>query len=188
MRLLWQRMLRTILVALDDSPYTEAATSLAIDWGQRFEARLLGLGILDTAAIAKPEATPLGASSFKKERDGARIVDTHLRVQSFLTKFQERCSAANVKAEVFEDVGNPAANILRGAHRCDIVMLGRETHFHLDAQQSDATVAQVLRGSPRPLVVVPPDLRAGEGILVAWRREGSGAHTADIPTSGPGQR
>ena len=31
-------MLRTVLVALDDSPYTEVATSLAIDWAKRFGA------------------------------------------------------------------------------------------------------------------------------------------------------
>jgi nucleotide-binding universal stress UspA family protein len=161
-------MLRTILVALDDSPYTDTATTLAIEWGKRFDARLLGLGILDTASIARREAVPLGASSFKKERDGARIVDTQSRVQSFLSKFQERCSSAGVAAEVFEDVGNPAVNILRGAHRCDVVMLGRETHFHLDAQEREATVAQVLRGSPRPIVIVPPKLPQGEGVIVAY--------------------
>src|SRR5947209_4170206 len=118
-------MLRTILVALDDSPYTQTATSLAIDWGLRFKARLLGLGLLDTASIARPEAVPLGSTSFKKERDGAKIVDTHGRVQTFLSKFQERCTAAGVAAEVFEDIGDPATNILRGAHRCDVVVMGR---------------------------------------------------------------
>src|SRR5215510_3771447 len=177
MRLLWQRMLRTILVALDDSPYTETATSLAVEWGQRFNARLLGLGILDTASIARPESVPLGASSFKKERDSARIVDAHGRVQSFLAKFQERCAAASVRAEVFEDVGNPAANIIRGAHRCDVVMIGRETRFHHETQQSDATVAQVLRNTPRPIVVVPPQRSQGEGIMVAYGGGREVAHT-----------
>ena len=161
-------MLKTILVALDSSPYTETVTSLAIEWGNRFGARLLGLGILDTASIAGREPIPLGASSFKKERDVARIVDTHSRVQTILSKFQERCSAGGVIADVFEDVGNPAVNILRQAHRCDIVMLGRETHFHLDAQQSDATLSEVLRGCPRPVVVVPPELPKGEGVIVAY--------------------
>jgi nucleotide-binding universal stress UspA family protein len=161
-------MLKTILIALDDSPYTQTATSLAIDWATRHKARLLGLGLLDTASIARPEAVPLGAGSFKKERDGDRIVNTHGRVQGFLTKFQERCEAAGVTAEVFEDIGDPAANILRGAHRCDVVIIGRETHFHLERQQPDATVAQVLRGSPRPIVVVPPELPAGEGVVVAY--------------------
>ena len=161
-------MLRTILVALDDSPYTDTATTLAIEWAKRFDARLLGLGILDTASIARAEAIPLGASSFKKERDGARIKDTEGRVQGFLSKFQERCSSAGVTAEVFQDVGNPAANIVRGAHRCDVVMLGRETHFHLDTKEREATVAEVLRGSPRPIVVVPPELSQGEGVVVAY--------------------
>jgi nucleotide-binding universal stress UspA family protein len=170
-------MLRTILVALDDSPYTDTATRLAIDWGKRFKARLLGLGLLDTAAIGRGEAVPLGASSFKRERDSARIVDTHGRVQGFLSKFQERCSSEGVAVEVFEGVGNPAANILRAAHRCDVVMIGRETHFHLDAQKHEATVAQVLRESPRPVVIVPPKLPAGEGVLLAYGGGREVAHT-----------
>jgi len=170
-------MLRTVLVALDDSPYTDTATTLAIEWGKRFKARLLGLGILDTAAIGRGEAVPLGASSSKKERDSARIVDTHGKVQGFLSKFQERCSSEGVAVEVFEDVGNPAANILRAAHRCDVVMLGRETHFHLDSQKHEATVAQVLRESPRPIVVVPPKLPDGEGILIAYGGGREVAHT-----------
>jgi len=36
-------MLRTTLVALDDSDYGEAAAVLAIDWARRHGARLLGL-------------------------------------------------------------------------------------------------------------------------------------------------
>jgi nucleotide-binding universal stress UspA family protein len=170
-------MLRTILVALDGSPYTETVTSLAIDWGMRFGARLLGLGILDIDSIAGREAVPIGGSSYKKERDGARIVDTHGRVQSVLSQFQERCSAAGVSADIFEDVGNPAVNILRHAHGCDVVMLGRETHFHFDTKQSDATLSEVLRGCPRPIVVVPPELQAGEGVIVAYGGGREVAHT-----------
>jgi nucleotide-binding universal stress UspA family protein len=55
-------MLRSILVALDDSAYAEMATSLAIEWATRFKARLLGLGILDKPSITSGELVPLGAS------------------------------------------------------------------------------------------------------------------------------
>jgi nucleotide-binding universal stress UspA family protein len=39
-------MLRAILVVLDGSPWSEAATTLALDWAARFDARLIGLGVL----------------------------------------------------------------------------------------------------------------------------------------------
>jgi nucleotide-binding universal stress UspA family protein len=44
-------MLRSALVALDGARYSEAAAALAVDWGVRFGARLLGLGILDEPDI-----------------------------------------------------------------------------------------------------------------------------------------
>jgi nucleotide-binding universal stress UspA family protein len=162
-------MLRTVLVALDDSPYTEVATSLAIDWGKRFGARLIGLGILDEPSITAAEPVPLGASSFKRERDEALIADAHRRVLGFLSEFQKRSHSAGVANEAIEHIGESAATILREAHRCDVVMLGRETHFRFETQDTpDTTLARVLRGSPRPVVVVPQKLPAGSGVVVAY--------------------
>jgi nucleotide-binding universal stress UspA family protein len=45
-------MLRSLLVALDGSPWSETATTLALDWAARFDARLIGLGVLDEPSIA----------------------------------------------------------------------------------------------------------------------------------------
>ncbi|HVO22907.1 MAG TPA: universal stress protein [Candidatus Margulisiibacteriota bacterium] len=162
-------MLKTVLVALDESPYSDTATTLALEWGARFGARLLGLGILDKPSITAPEPIPLGASGFKKDRDEARLADAQERVTRFLSKFQKRCAAAGVSAESFEDIGDPTKCILRHAHRCDVIILGYETHFHFETQDAPDTVrAKVLRRSPRPIVVVPRELPAGTGVVVAY--------------------
>jgi nucleotide-binding universal stress UspA family protein len=74
-----------------------------------------------------------------------------------------------VAATVLEDIGDPAQHILREAQRCDVVVLGRQTHFHFETRdRPDATLAQVLRTSPRPVVVVPRTLPEGDGIVVAY--------------------
>jgi nucleotide-binding universal stress UspA family protein len=162
-------MLRSALVALDGSAYSESAVALAIDWAGRFGARLLGLGVLDVPAIRGAEPVPLGAGAYKKARDEARLVEAHRRVVEFLADFQARSQAAGIAAEVIEDIGDPAARILREAQRCDLVILARETHFQFETQdQPDETLAQVLRGSPRPVVVVPRELPDGQGILLAY--------------------
>jgi nucleotide-binding universal stress UspA family protein len=162
-------MLRSALVALDGSAYSESAVALAIDWAGRFGARLLGLGVLDVPAIRGAEPVPLGAGAYKKARDEARLVEAHRRVVEFLADFQARSQAAGVAADVIEDIGDPAARILREAQRCDLVILARETHFHFETQeQPDETLAQVLRGSPRPVVVVPRELPEGQGIVLAY--------------------
>jgi nucleotide-binding universal stress UspA family protein len=162
-------MLRSILLALDGSPYSDTATTLALEWATRFDASLVAVGVLDKEGITKPEALPIGASAYKKARDEARLADADRRVRHTLAACQARAAAAGVRAEVLEDVGEPASCILREIQRCDVVILGRETHFHFETQDKpDATLGHILRGSPRPVVVVPNDLPKGEGVVVAY--------------------
>jgi nucleotide-binding universal stress UspA family protein len=161
--------LRRALIALDGSPHGEAAVTLGIDWARRFGAELLGLGILDEPSITGPEPVPLGASAFKLARDRARLHEAHQRVVGFLAAFRRRCAEANVRAEIVEEVGRPHEQILEEALRCDVVVLGRETHFQFETRpQPDETVGHVLRQSPRPVVVVPRDAVPGDGVLAAY--------------------
>jgi nucleotide-binding universal stress UspA family protein len=162
-------MLRSALVALDGSPCSEAATTLALDWAARFGARLRALGILDEPAIHRGEPVPLGAGAYKIERDEARMADAHRRITGFLAEFGRRAAAKGIGADVLEDIGDPVERILWEAQRCDVVILGRDTHFHFETQEGpDATLGQVLRASPRPVLVVPPAPADGRGILVAY--------------------
>ena len=162
-------MLRSVLLALDGSAYSETAAALAIDWAGRYGARLLALGVLDAPTIQKPEPVPMGAGAYKQARDEARLADAHRRVVDFLAAFAARSRSAGITADVVEDIGDPATSILREAQRCDVVILARETHFHFETQdRPDETLAEVLRSSPRPVVVVPRQLPDGQGIVVAY--------------------
>jgi nucleotide-binding universal stress UspA family protein len=162
-------MLRSVLLALDGSAYSETAAALAIDWAGRYGARLLALGVLDAPTIQKPEPVPMCAGAYKQARDEARLADAHRRVVDFLAAFAARSRSAGITADVVEDIGDPATSILREAQRCDVVILARETHFHFETQdRPDETLAEVLRSSPRPVVVVPRQLSDGQGIVVAY--------------------
>ncbi len=55
-------MLRSILVGLDGTPWSESATALALDRAGRFDARLLGLGVVDEPWLARAESLPMGES------------------------------------------------------------------------------------------------------------------------------
>jgi nucleotide-binding universal stress UspA family protein len=170
-----------MLVALDGSPYSEAASALARDWAIRFDARVLGLGILDEPSIDRAEPVPMGAYAFKTHRDEVRLADAHRRVLKFLAEFQARCAAQGITATVLEDVGNPLDRILREAQRCDAVILGRETHFQFETQdRPDATLAGVIRGCARPVVVVPRDLPARSGVMVAYGGGRESARTLQL--------
>jgi hypothetical protein len=90
-------------------------------------------------------------------------------VLGFLEDFRSRSAVARLTVTVLEDIGDPAERILREGQRCDVVVLGRETHFRFETQdRPDATLAQVIRTSPRPVVVVSRKLPDGGGIMVAY--------------------
>jgi nucleotide-binding universal stress UspA family protein len=176
-------MLTSILLALDGSACSFTATTLALDWAKRFDARVQALGIVDEVTIRRPEPVPLGAGAYKQARDEARMVDAHHRVAGFLADFRTRAAAAGVRAEIVEELGDPAERILWEAHRADIVVLGRETHFKFQTpERRDATLAQVVRSCPRPMVVVPETLAEGSGILVAYGGGREAARTLQIFT------
>jgi nucleotide-binding universal stress UspA family protein len=162
-------MLRSMLVVLDGSPASEPVTALAFEWAARFRARLLGLGVLDAPSIEHGEPVPMGASAYKKHRDEARLAEAHHRVVRVLEAFRARAAAAGADATTLEDIGDPAEQILREAQRTDIVLLARDTHFTSGTDNgAERTLSQVIRGLPRPAVVVPREPRDGRGILVAY--------------------
>ncbi len=169
-------MIRRALVAMDGSAHGAAAATLAIEWARRFDAELIGLGILDKPSITSPEPVSFGGTAFKRQRDEIRLADAHRQVLQLLTAFHERCNTARVQCSVVEDIGAPHDQIVSEAFGCDVVVLGRETHFQFETQdQPDATLSKVLRESPRPVVVVPREPAAGSGVLVAY---GSGREVA----------
>jgi nucleotide-binding universal stress UspA family protein len=169
-------VIRRALVAMDGSAHGQAAATLAIDWARRFDAELVGLGVLDEPSITSPEPVSFGGTAFKRHRDEVRLADEHRRVLELLGEFQRRCAAERVRCSVQEDIGAPHEQIVAEASGVDVVILGRETHFQFETQeQPDATLGKVLRESPRPVVVVPRESAAGEGTLVAY---GSGREVA----------
>jgi nucleotide-binding universal stress UspA family protein len=162
-------MLRSILAVLDGSPASEPVSALAFEWATRFRARVRGLAVLDAPAIEHGELVPMGAYAYKKRRDAVRLDEARRHADRVLDEFRASSAAAGVDATTIEDVGDPAEQILREAHRCDVVVLARETRFEGETRdQADRTLAHVIRGLPRPAVVVPRQPRSGHGVVVAY--------------------
>jgi nucleotide-binding universal stress UspA family protein len=163
-------MLKSMLVGLDGSPYSASAIDLGICWAKRHDALLVGVGIIDEPGITRPEAVPLGAAAFKRERDLALLADTRRKVERFLERFTLQCAEAGVAFKILEDVGQPAHEIALESQRYDLILLGRKTFFQFETVEGqDQTLFQVLKQSPRPVVTVPSAPLAHEGgVLVAY--------------------
>ena len=57
-------MLKSILIGLDGSPSSAAAVELGIQWAKRFNALLVGLGIVDEPPFTRQKLSRLGADYY----------------------------------------------------------------------------------------------------------------------------
>jgi nucleotide-binding universal stress UspA family protein len=161
--------MRSILVGLDGSTHSTAAADLGIRWARRFNALLVGLGIIDEPSIRRPEIMPIGGAAYKEQRDEALLTDATRQVESILGQFAIRCTEAGIAYKLLEDVGTPPERIFVESQRFDLILLGQKTHFRFSSQdEEDDTLTEVLRNSPRPVVATPTQPPTGEAVVVAY--------------------
>lgn len=162
-------MLRSILLGLDGSACSNAAVELGTRWARRFDALLVGLGIVDESTICRREPVPIGAGHYKTDRDQWLLEDARRRVEGLLDRLVRRCAAEGVECRVVCDVGPADAQIVQKSRLCDLIMIGQPARSRSEPQNwPDATLREVLRRSSRPVVAVPESLQEGRGILVAY--------------------
>jgi nucleotide-binding universal stress UspA family protein len=161
--------MRSLLIGLDGSAYSHVAVELGIRWAQKFDALLVGLGVIDEPTICGGEMVPLGASDFKQHRDESVLARARGLVERSLEQFTLHCTRAGVASKPLEDVGSPAERILAEAQRYDLILLGRQTFFHFATQEGPCeTLTKVLKSAPRPVVTAPEQLGGGGPIVVAY--------------------
>lgn len=168
-------MLRSVLIGLDGSDYSSAATELALAWAKQREMLLVGLGIIPRTG--ESEATPLGFDVFKEKADTQHRHQVTIQVEQILERFSLRCAQESIPSKILEEVGSPLEQITEEARRYDLIFLGQQTFFNsLSPDEPDATLTDVIKNTPRPVVSVPlgepkfgPVLVAYDGSLQASR-------------------
>lgn len=173
-------MLRTIVIALDGSH----ASNIAADYGFRLAkapgAAVIGVSSLDVPSIRKPSYEPLGGGAFREARDKAMLEDAKEKVQAFLAEFRDRAAQAGVPADTRACAGAPEDEIAHCARGGDVIVIGRDTQFHFETEDPPDTVAKLVAESPRPIVVVPPRIDPGKGVLVAYDDSATAARALQI--------
>lgn len=151
-------MLKSILIGVDGSPSSTAAVELGIQWAKRFNALLVGIGIVDDATIYPPDAETLGADYHNWERDEQVIQEANHKVKQLLASFAERCAGVDISFNVLQDAGLPYEEILRESQRYDLVLFGHDTHFRGACGHSavrefllGSITKAVLKESPMPV-------------------------------------
>lgn len=161
-------MLRSLVVALDDSEPSRAAQELAIRLARANDAAITGLAILDRGHITAPLAVGIGGMSYKVHRDQVRLEQAHRFLGRLEDHFGESCESLGIDWRVIEAEGPPFELICGEAHRHDIIVIGRDTDFHMDEEPEVADVVhRLLHDNPRPVIVCPEHASLEGPIVVA---------------------
>jgi nucleotide-binding universal stress UspA family protein len=162
-------MLKSILIGLDNTERSDGAVQLGIQWAGQTDALLVGLMVVDEEALQRAEPVPVGGAEFKRARDHALVHMAHVNVEQYLERFALHCAEARVACKLLEDSGRPHDEIAIEAQRFDLIVLAQGLRFPFTtAHEEHDGLRIVLKHTPRPVVVVPKQPRAGKNILVAY--------------------
>jgi nucleotide-binding universal stress UspA family protein len=170
-------MIKQILVCLEGSPSTEAATRISIAYGRELGAALVGLAVVDEPDIRAGAAVGIGGTSFKHERDEALVADAHIHASEWLKEFERLCREAGIEARTLEIVGRPTESILHEMGTRDLTVMGRDANFKFETEPEDSgTRDAILHRATGPVLVVPEEVidhRVSKTVVIAY--DGSGA-------------
>lgn len=171
-------MIRSALLALDNSPASHTALEMAILFCQRYAEvhgggmdalHLTGVAVVDVPGIKTPTSVPLGAGAFKKQRDETLLQHAHDNAEEILTRFEERCQTAGIPFTAIRSEGMPYEKIELAARSHDVILIGRDTNFHYETSEIiGATVKKLLTDSARPVIVYPEKLPDNHRVVVAY--------------------
>lgn len=149
-------MLKRILVGLNGSQSSRAATAVAIAVAEHHRSSLIGLGIIDAPHLTAPEAVPLGAGAFKLERDLALVAAADQRISELLTDFEQQCAAVHVSCSTLKLSGDPEKLLVREAQGGDLLVLGKKSIPDGPGRVASHVLEQTLRNATRPVICVSP--------------------------------
>lgn len=175
--------MKSILLALDDTPAGSAACSVAIALAEKYAARITGLCILDKEFLTTPEPEPIGGAYYKFQLDLARLKRASDKQAALISRFEAGCRQRNVVGTGSSVDGTPLPEILHAADIHDMIVIGRDSAFHSEpARHMAEPVAELLKKNPRPIVVTAPTSTRIDPILVAFDGSVAAARSLQVFT------
>jgi len=153
-------MLRSILLALDDTEGAIAARDYALALARQTGAALTAAVILDRRDLTDAhEAVPPGAAAFKERRDAALLRQAQEAGAAAVAGLREAADGLSFGVEELAAAPAPALLAAAGAH--DVLIVGRDSSLGREVAEDGLapTIEALLHDRTRPLLVVPPGAR-----------------------------
>ena len=162
-------MLRSILLALDDTPASLGAKRLAISVAAECTAAITGLAVVDPTITAPPEATPVGGQAYKEHKDLVLVERAQSKAAELARDFLQDSQERELQCTTSVVVGDVLSSLIAAADVHDAILAGIDTAFDdTSSGRVSALVERLLRENPRPVIVCPKEPQFGKRTLVAY--------------------
>jgi len=165
-------MIKSILLAVDGSAFTEPVLQYGITLSQKFQALLRVLTVIDirifewAVAIGVEGFAPIIPSSGYQE-ESQKLLDQ--KAEEVLKKIETILKQKKVEYVLEKESGNPVDMICDKARLADMVIMGARGEF---AKWSDkmlgATLESLTRLCIKPIFISPKEYRDIQKIMVAY--------------------
>ena len=156
-------MIRTILLGLDGSEYSDVALQHGIALAKACQATLHGVHVVDIVQVESPLLHDLaGATGAAPQHHLTTLMRENLeyRGELLLTQFRQACAAEGIACAEHLVTGIVSAEIARIAHEVDLVLIGRGgLHTSLSKALLGSTVEALVRSSATPTMVLTDQYR-----------------------------
>lgn len=144
-------MIRTIMVAVDDSSAAFRAAEVAVDLALALGARLVAVSVVDGVAAEEPVLSVVWSSSPNHDRAQLTAVSAVQRhVRGLAVRAGIRVDVCTVHGRVADELLEQARHL-----RADLVVVGRADRPGVRLTHVGRTAEQVLEFCDVPVLVVP---------------------------------
>lgn len=165
-------MIKKILVTQDGSEHGKAALDYGIWLAKRFKASIIGVYIVDLVALEGPFLHDLsGSLGFEPYLNFSTKMREALESKgnSILNILEEAAKKEGVETEVHISMGIIANEICEKARLADLVIVGkRGINEKFEHGLLGSTTENVLRKSPKPVLIVPDSFSPIQNPLLAF--------------------
>lgn len=162
-------MIKRMLILMGETPSSVVARDLGFRLAARAGAGVSGLAGVDLAYIEAPGPTPIGGAAYKTRMEDQLKRQADAARQRLHDVFERECTAHGLEFEWQSFSGDPNETLNLAVETRDIVVTGHDTAFHGKVREAfPEMLSNLLRATPRPVIVCPDAAPAEGEILVAY--------------------
>lgn len=160
-------MLRSLLVGVNGSRWSEAACEIGMAWAADLHIPLTCLGVVDVPALIRMQSVSMGAGEVAF--DPGLLEAEQARIKAAIQLVSGRAERAGITCRLLTREGPPAVLLGEEAQRHDLLILGRR----LDPKTGVGTapsemLVDVLRHSPRPIILSGTQVARSSHVVIAY--------------------